>query len=147
MIGEANLFTIAAAIGVTGWMAVAKMVRSEMKQIRRAEYILAAKSAGGKFFYLLWNHYMPNFMPAILFMIVTNLASAIAVEATLSFLGLGLPAEVLSWGSLLSLSQKAMLSGAWWQMVIPGAFLVVTLVCITEIGEYLRKAGGREVLL
>ncbi|MCI8646224.1 MAG: ABC transporter permease [Firmicutes bacterium] len=145
--GKPGVLSIGVVIGVTSWMAVAKMVRSEVRQIRGSEYVLAAKTMGAGFFYILWNHLMPNFMPAIMFMIVTNLGSAIAAEATLSFLGLGLSVDTVSWGSLMSLSQQAMLTGAWWLLLIPGSFLVVTLICITELGEALRTANRRERLL
>lgn len=147
ILGEPTVLSIGLVLGATGWMAVAKMVRSEVRQMRDAEYVLAARSMGAGFFYILWNHLMPNFMSAIMFMIVTNLGSAIATEATLSFLGLGLPTSVISWGSLMSLSQKAMLTGAWWLLLIPGIFLVITLICITEIGEYLRTVGRRDRLI
>lgn len=90
---------------------------------------------------------MPNFMSAIMFMIVTNIGGAIAMEATLSFMGMGLPTEIVSWGSLMSLSQRAMLTGAWWMLLIPGAFLVVTLICITELGEYIRTRNRRERII
>ena len=53
-------------------------------------------------------------------------------------MGMGLPLEVISWGSILSLSEKALLSGAWWVILFPGVFLVVTLLCVTNIGNYLR---------
>ena len=145
--GEPTVLSIGIVLGATGWMAVAKMVRSEVRQMRDAEYVLAARSMGAGFFYILWHHLMPNFMSAIMFMVVTNLGSAIAAEATLSFLGLGLPTSVISWGSLMSLSQKAMLTGAWWLLIIPGVFLVITLICITEIGEYLRTTGRRDRLI
>ena len=145
--GEATIMSIGTVIGLTSWMAVAKMVRSEVRQMRNAEFVLAARSMGGGFFYIMWHHLMPNFMSAIMFMIVTNLGSAIAMEATLSFLGLGLPTNVISWGSLMSLSQNAMLTGAWWLLLIPGAFLVITLICITEIGESLRTQNRRDKLI
>lgn len=147
MMGEANVISISVVIGVTGWMAVAKMVRSEVKQLRSSGFVMAARTMGGGFFYILYRHLMPNFMSAVMFMIVTNIGGAISMEATLSFLGLGLPAEVVSWGSLMSLSQRAMLTGAWWILLIPGIFLVITLICITEIGEYLRCRGRRDRLL
>ena len=131
IMGDANVISISVVIGITGWMAVAKMVRS----------------MGGGFFYILYRHLMPNFMSAVMFMIVTNIGGAISMEATLSFLGLGLPSEVVSWGSLMSLSQRAMLSGAWWILMIPGIFMVITLICITEIGEYLRCRGRRDRLM
>ncbi len=147
MMGEANVISISVVIGVTGWMAVAKMVRSEVRQLRSSGFVMAARSMGGGFFYILYRHLMPNFMSAVMFMIVTNIGGAISMEATLSFLGLGLPAEIVSWGSLMSLSQRAMLTGAWWILIIPGIFLVITLICITEIGEYLRCRGRRDRLM
>lgn len=145
--GEATVVSIALVIGVTGWMAVAKMVRSEVKELRNAGFVMAARSMGGGFFYILWKHLMPNFMSAVMFMIVTNIGSAIAMEATLSFLGLGLPTNIISWGSLMSLSQRAMLTGCWWMLIIPGIFLVVTLICITDIGEHLRIRNRRDRLI
>lgn len=145
--GEANIVSISVVIGITGWMAVAKMIRSEVRQLRNAGFVMAARTMGGGFFYILYKHLMPNFMSAVMFMIVTNIGSAVSMEATLSFLGLGLPAEIISWGSLMSLSQRAMLTDAWWILLIPGAFLVITLICITEIGEYLRCRGRRDRLM
>lgn len=147
IMGDANVISISVVIGITGWMAVAKMVRSEVRQLRSSGFVMAARSMGGGFFYILYRHLMPNFMSAVMFMIVTNIGGAISMEATLSFLGLGLPAEVVSWGSLMSLSQRAMLSGAWWILMIPGIFMVSTLIYITEIGEYLRCRGRRDRLM
>ncbi|MDO4745348.1 MAG: ABC transporter permease [Bacillota bacterium] len=144
--GEASVISISVVIGITGWMAVAKMVRSEVKQLRNAGFVLAARTMGAGFFYILRKHLMPNFMSAIMFMIVTNIGSAIAMEATLSFMGLGLPTDIISWGSLMSLSQRAMLTGAWWILIIPGVFLVITLICITDIGEYLRIRNKRKLI-
>lgn len=145
--GDATITSISVVIGITGWMAVAKMVRSEVKQLRNAGFVMAARTMGAGFFYIMRKHLMPNFMSAIMFMIVTNIGSAIAMEATLSFMGLGLPTDIISWGSLMSLSQRAMLTGAWWMLLIPGVFLVVTLVCITDIGEYLRTRNRKDRLM
>ena len=64
-------------------------------------------------------------------------------ESTLSFMGIGLPVEVITWGSMLSLSEDAMLTNAWWIILVPGAFLVVTLLCFTGLGNYLRSSANR----
>lgn len=136
--GGGNLLTISLAIGLTGWMPIAKMIRSEVRQLRTSGFVLAARTMGAGFFYILRRHLMPNYMAQIAYMIVSHIGSAIATEATLSFLGLGLPSGVVSWGTLLSLSQNAILTGAWWLLIIPGAFLVVTILCFTELGEYMR---------
>lgn len=144
ILGKANPTSIAFVIGMTSWMNIAKVIRSEVRQVRNSDFVLAARLNGGRFFYILMRHLLPNFISATMFMIVTNIGAAIATEATLSFLGIGLPLEIISWGSMMSLSQNALLSNLWWIILIPGIFLVVTLVCITNIGEYIRLRNNRE---
>lgn len=143
IIGQTGPLTIAFVIGITSWMNISKIVRSEVRQIRNADYILAAKTMDGGFFYILRWHLLPNFVSSIMFMVVTNIGAAIGTEATLSFLGIGLPVEIISWGSMLSNADQALLSNDWWIILIPGLFLVVTLVCITDIGNYIRKRNNR----
>ena len=148
ILGKANVFSISLVIGITGWTSIAKVVRSEVRQIRNSEYVIAAKCSGAGFFHILRKHLTPNFLSSIMFMVVMNVRSAIVAESTLSFMGMGLPLEEISWGSMLSLADGALFSGSWWIIVIPGAFLVVTLLCVTEIGNYLRKnVSQRESVL
>ena len=142
--GKAGILSLSVVIGVTSWAGMARVVRTEVRQIRNSEYVIAARAMGGGFFYILRRHLTPNFIASILFMAVMNIRSAITAESTLSYMGIGLPLEMISWGSMLSLAEKAMSGGAWWIIVIPGAFLVVTLLCITDIGEALRKAANRK---
>lgn len=142
-LGEATVWSISLVIGVTSWTSVAKVVRTEVRQIRESEYVVASRCMGGGFFHILRRHLTPNFLPAIMFMVVMNIRGAIVSESTLSFLGIGLPLEVISWGSMLSLAEKALLGNCWWIILIPGLFLVATLVCMTELGNYLRKSANR----
>lgn len=142
-LGRASPLSLSLVIGAASWTAIAKVVRTEVRQLRHSEYILAAKAMGGGFFYLLRRHLAPNFIPSILFMVVMNVRTAIAAESTLSFMGLGLPLETVTWGGMLSLSEKALLSGAWWIILIPGGFLTVTLLCVTSLGDHLRKSASR----
>lgn len=144
ILGEPNVVSISVVIGVTSWSSIAKVVRTEVKQLRSSEYVVAARCMGGGFFHILWKHLTPNFISSIMFMVVMNIRSAIVAESTLSFMGIGLPLEVISWGSMLSLSEKALTTGSWWMILIPGVFLVVTLMCITEFGNYLRKNVNRK---
>lgn len=134
---------IAAAIGVTSWMNLARMVRSEVRQIGHSDYVLASRSMGGNFFHIMRYHLLPNFLPPVMFMIVSSIGSTILMESTMSFFGLGLPINLISWGSMLSLSQRALLTNSWWVILIPGLFIVVTLICITNIGHYLRRTVNR----
>ena len=144
ILGEANVITLSIVIGVTSWASIAKIIRTEVRQIRNSEYVVASRCMGGKFFHILGKHLAPNFIASIMFMVVMNVRSAIGSESTLSFMGMGLPLEVISWGSMLSLSEKALLSGSWWIILIPGAFLVTLLMCLTNIGNYLRRAANRK---
>ncbi|MDY4490091.1 MAG: ABC transporter permease [Candidatus Faecousia sp.] len=144
ILGEANVLTLSIVIGVTSWASIAKVIRTEVRQIRSSEYVVASKCMGGKFFHILGKHLAPNFIASIMFMVVMNVRSAIVSESTLSFLGMGLPLEIISWGSMLSLSEKALLTDSWWIIIIPGAFLVTLLMCLTNIGNYLRKSANRK---
>lgn len=144
ILGEANVLTLSIVIGVTSWASIAKVIRTEVRQIRSSEYVVASKCMGGKFFHILGKHLAPNFIASIMFMVVMNVRGAIGSESTLSFMGMGLPLEIISWGSMLSLSEKALLTDSWWIIIIPGAFLVTLLMCLTNIGNYLRKSANRK---
>lgn len=143
VLGKANILSISLVIGLTSWTSIAKVVRTEVRQLRRSEYVIAAKCMGGGFFHVLWSHLTPNFVSSIMFMVVMNVRSTIVAESTLSFMGIGLPLEIISWGSMLSLSEKALLSNAWWIILTPGIFLVATLLCLTSLGNALRRSVNR----
>ena len=144
ILGEASVISISAVIGVTGWFSMAKVIRTEVKQLKSSEYVLASRALGGNLFHILRVHLLPNFIPSIMFMVVMNVSSAIAAESALSFMGLGLPLDVISLGSMLSLAQNALTAGLWWIILIPGVFLVVILMSMTEIGSWLRKRANRK---
>ena len=144
ILGEANVLSISFVIGITSWCSISKIVRTEVRQLRQAEYVLASKNMGGRFFHILRRHLGPNFISSIMFMVVMNIRSAIAAESTLSFMGMGLPLNIISWGSMLSLAEKALMTKAWWIVLIPGLFLVVLLLCVTNIGNYLRKSVNKK---
>ncbi|MBR4308155.1 MAG: ABC transporter permease [Oscillospiraceae bacterium] len=144
ILGEANILSLSLVIGITSWASIAKVIRTEVRQLRNSEYVVASRCMGGGFFHILWKHLTPNFIAAIMFMVVMNVRGAIGSESTLSFMGMGLPLEVISWGSMLSLAEKALLTKSWWIILIPGTFLVTLLICLTNIGNYLRKTAIRK---
>lgn len=130
---------LAVVIGMTGWMGMTKVVYAEVNRIRQSDMVLSAKALGAGFWHILCLHLLPNIFPAIAFMSASSVAAAIGTESTLSFLGIGLPLEVVSWGSMLSLSQNSILAGRWWFFVFPSLFLAVALVCITQIAQHLHQ--------
>ena len=144
ILGQANVLSLLVVIGVTSWASIAKVIRTEVRQIRNSEYVVASRCMGGRFFHILGRHLAPNFIASIMFMVVMNVRGAIGSESTLSFMGMGLPLEIISWGSMLSLAEKALLTDSWWIILIPGIFLVTLLMCLTNLGNYLRKSANRK---
>lgn len=143
ILGDASVLSISIVIGITSWYSIAKVIRTEVRQIRKSEYVIASRCMGGSFLHILWHHLTPNFISAIMFMVVMNIRSAIASESTLSFMGMGLPISIISWGSMLSLSERALMTRSWWIILIPGFFLVLLLVCLTNIGNWLRQSANQ----
>ena len=143
IMGKATVLSLSFVIGVTSWTSIAKVVRTEVRQIRNSEFVIASRCMGGGFFHILWKHLAPNFFSAIMFMVIMNVRTAMMSEATLSFMGIGLPVEIITWGSMLSLAEKALMTGSWWIILIPGLFLVVTVLCLTNIGNACRQQATR----
>ncbi|MDR1731274.1 MAG: ABC transporter permease [Synergistaceae bacterium] len=139
IMGEQNVLSISLVIGVTSWFTLSRIVRGEVRQIRGSEYVLAARCMGASFWHIMRRHLIPNFVSAILFVVISGVSQSMTMESTLSFLGFGLPVGTLSWGSMLALADRALLLNTWWVIVIPGLFLVVTLLCITGTGNYFRR--------
>ena len=144
IMGQATVLSLSFVIGVTSWTSIAKVVRTEVRQIRNSEFVIASRCMGGGFFHILWKHLAPNFFSAIMFMVIMNVRTAMMSEATLSFMGIGLPVEIITWGSMLSLAEKALMTGSWWIILIPGLFLVVTVLCLTNIGNACRQQANRK---
>ena len=144
IMGKATVLSLSFVIGVTSWTSIAKVVRTEVRQIRNSEFVIASRCMGGGFFHILWKHLAPNFFSAIMFMVIMNVRTAMMSEATLSFMGIGLPVEIMTWGSMLSLAEKALMTGSWWIILIPGLFLVVTVLCLTNIGNACRQQANRK---
>jgi peptide/nickel transport system permease protein len=144
VLGKQSVLSLTIVIALTSWFALARIVRSEVRQIRNNEYVLAAKAMGSDFPHLVRFHLIPNIIPAIMFVVISSISASISMEATLSFLGLGLPLDILSWGSILSLANRALLTNTWWVIVIPGIFLVLTLTCITSIANTFRRDTNKK---
>ncbi len=144
ILGKPNVVSLSIVIGITSWCSIAKVIRTEVRQIRSSEYVIASRCMDDGFFHILGKHLAPNFVSSIMFMVVMNIRGAIGSESTLSFMGMGLPLEIISWGSMLSLSEKALMTKAWWIILIPGAFLITVLMCMTNIGNWLRRSVNQK---
>ena len=126
-------------IGALGWMPTARVVRSAVLSIKEKEFVEAAVSTGVKQYTLLWRHILPNVLSPIIVSATLGVASAILTESALSFLGLGFPPDVPTWGRLL-FENKDFITYNPWLIVWPGLFISITILSINFMGDGLRDA-------
>ncbi|UVC09439.1 ABC transporter permease [Rhizobium sp. TH2] len=126
------------AIAINEWVQYARTVRaSSMVEISR-DYVRAAKVIGLPSGRIMLRHILPNVMSSVMVIATINLAGAILTEATLSFLGAGMPPTYPSLGTLIRIGNQFLFSGLWWIAVMPAAVLVVLVLAVNVIGDYLR---------
>jgi peptide/nickel transport system permease protein len=129
---------IVIALIVVQWATFARVARAAALAERGREYVQAAESLGLSRPRILIGHLLPNCLPPLMVIYTVEIASAIALEATLSFLGVGLPATQPSLGLLIANGFQFMLSGQYWISVFPGVALLILIVAINLVGDQLR---------
>ena len=126
------------AIALSLWVNFARTARASTFVQMQKEYVQAAIIMGQRPIRVMFVHILPNILGPLLVIMTVDLASAILLEATLSFLGIGLPADSPSLGTLIRIGMQFMLSGEWWILWIPTLFLVALVVSINILGDFLR---------
>lgn len=137
-IAKPSIFIVMAVIGFTSWTGIARFIRAELLRVRSLEYIEAAHALGYSEVRTIFRHAIPNALSPVLIAVAFGIASAILIESTLSFLGIGVPAETLTWGSLLSAARQS--PSAWWLAVFPGFAIFLTVTVYNLVGEGLTDA-------
>lgn len=137
---EITLYVLIAAIALSYWVHFARTVRGSTMVERNKEYIQAARVIGVHPARILIGHLLPNVIGPVLVIATINLATAILTEATLSFLGVGLPPTEPSLGTLIRVGNDFLLSGDWWISVFPGVVLALLILSINLLGDWLRDA-------
>ena len=125
-------------IGLAEWPQIARTVRSSVLAEKEKEYVDAAKVMGFGPIRIMFKHILPNCLSPIFVISTVQIANAIITEASLSFLGLGMPVTEPSLGSLISIGKQYLFSGSWWITLIPGGFLVLLVIVINLLGDFLR---------
>jgi peptide/nickel transport system permease protein len=128
------------AIGFAGWVQYARTVRGSTMVEKSKEYIQAARVIGIAPSGIMARHLLPNVLGPVLVLATINIATAILTEATLSFLGVGVPPTQPSLGTLIRIGNEFLFSGEWWITIFPGVALVVMVLSINLLGDWLRDA-------
>ncbi|MFJ2368699.1 ABC transporter permease [Microbacterium sp. NPDC087665] len=134
-----TVWTLAFAIGGFAWASTARVVRAEILRVRQADFVMASRSLGQSKFKTLVNHVIPNAIAPLLVVSTLGLAAAIVAEATLSFLGVGLGSDVMSWGNDISNAQ-ASLRVAPMSLIYPSIALTLAVLAFVTLGELIRDA-------
>jgi peptide/nickel transport system permease protein len=132
-----SIFMTMMIIGLTSWVGIARFTRSEFLRIRNLDYVTAAISIGVSNRKVMFQHILPNALAPVIVSVVLGIAGAILVESSLSFLGIGVPAELVTWGSILNEASGA--TFAWWLAVFPGLAIFITVLAYYLVGEGLRE--------
>lgn len=133
-------YVLVIAIGLSFWVQYARTVRGSVLVERRKEYVLAAQVTGLPSLTILVRHILPNVTGPVLVIATIQLALAIITEATLSFLGVGIPPTSPSLGTLIRIGNDFLFSGEWWITIFPGAALVILVLAVNILGDWLRDA-------
>lgn len=138
--GPSKFWVLVIAIGLSYWVQYARTVRSVTLVERNKEYVQAARLIGIGRLKIMFQHVLPNVMSPVLVIATINLALAIITEATLSFLGVGLPATEPSLGTMIQIGNKYLFSGSWWMVAFPGITLALLVLAVNLLGDWLRDA-------
>ncbi|UOW66928.1 ABC transporter permease [Paraclostridium bifermentans] len=125
-------------IGFLGWMSIARIVRGETLSVKEREYVLYAKASGQSSFKIITKHIIPSILPTIIVSATINIATAILLESSLSFLGVGVTQPNASWGSMLKDAQSYLMDAPYLAF-FPGMFILLTVLSFNLIGDVLRN--------
>ena len=133
----ASVMNLILVLGVTGWITYARIVRGEVLTLRERDFVAAARALGADDAWILRRHLLPNVLPPITVVATFSVARTIIAEASLSFLGLGIPAPAPSWGAMLDEGRNYITTG-WWLALFPGLAILLLVLGINLVGDWLR---------
>jgi peptide/nickel transport system permease protein len=138
--GDHHFWILVVSIGLSFWVQYARTVRGVTLVEKNKEYVQAARLIGLSKIAIMFKHVLPNVLSPVLVIATINLALAIVTEATLSFLGVGLPPTEPSLGTMIQIGNKYLFSGSWWMVAFPGATLAILVLAVNLVGDWLRDA-------
>ena len=133
-----GLINLILVLGVGQWVTYARIVRAQTLSLREKEFVEAARALGDSTTSIIFRTILPNIVAPLTVIASFNVASVILAEASLSFLGLGVPPDVPTWGSMLAQSRDQLIANKWWLAIFPGLAIVFTVLSFNIIGDWLR---------
>ena len=137
ILGE-GVLNLVLVLGIGQWVTYARIARAETLVQREREYVEAVRALGATEWRIMFRTILPNILTPLIVIASFNVAGVILSEASLSFLGLGVPESVPTWGAMLANSRNQLLSGSWWLAVFPGLAIMFTVVSLNILGDWMR---------
>ena len=137
VLGE-GLINLILVLGIGQWVIYARIARAQTISQKEKEYVEAAKALGVSNFNIMFGSILPNIFAPLIVIASFNVASVILAEAALSFLGLGVPPQIPTWGSMLAESRDHIFARRWWLPVFPGMAILLTVLAFNIVGDWLR---------
>ncbi|HEY4096917.1 MAG TPA: ABC transporter permease [Baekduia sp.] len=141
-LGGASIVNVVVVLTVTGWVGYARVCRAMVLSLRNALFVDAARAAGATSTRIAWRHLAPNVLPTLVAMAVAQFPMLMIQEASLSYLGLGVPASTPTLGVMMQDGQQALFT-AWWPCVEPAIVMAVLVLILTSLGDYASRALNR----
>ena len=135
----ASLINMILVLGASGWVTYARIARGETLSLKERDFVAAARALGAPARHVVVRHLLPNVLPSLMVVTTFSVARTIIAEASLSFLGLGLPPPTPSWGAMLDEGRNYITTG-WWLALFPGLAILVLVLAINLCGDWLRDA-------
>jgi peptide/nickel transport system permease protein len=132
-----SILTLILVIGATNWVTYARVIRGEVLSIKEREFVKASYSIGTRHIKIMYQHILPNVFSSFIVISTLSVATTIILEASLSFLGLGIQPPTVSWGGMLSAGRNY-LATSWWVATFPGIAITITVLGIIFLGDWLR---------
>jgi peptide/nickel transport system permease protein len=129
-------------LGLTGWFGLSRIVRGQVLALKHAEFVTAAQALGASRRRILWRHLLPNLVSPIVVAATLGVAHVIVLEAGLSYLGIGVPQPLASWGNIIQ-DGSDQIASLWWLSLFPGLFMVLTVMTLNILAEALSEAYER----
>jgi len=138
-----SVFMLVAVLGATSWMTLARLVRGQILSLRSMSFVTASRAAGSRWHQIWRLHYLPHLTGPVSQDAALRMGDLVLAEATLSYLGLGVPPSIPTWGSLVAQGHKVMLDG-WWLATFPGAAIAILVIALALVGDGIHESVRRQ---
>lgn len=138
MVFPNKILGLVIVMSLTSWMTMARVIRGRFLELKQTNFIILSQGFNIPRRVIIFNHMARNSFSSMIIIFTFTFASAIVTETSLSYLGVGIPLDIPSWGNMINNAQNYILTGKWWVVLFPGLLIILSSLCVNFTGEYLK---------